>query len=62
MDLKPYNPYYWPQGERPPVGIFTPRIRTPRDNNRNDRGRGKKNDRSERPKDLVRTNALILLI
>ena len=46
--LKPYNPYYWPQGERPPVGIFTPRIRTPRDNNRNDRGRGKKNDRNDR--------------
>lgn len=52
--MKPYNPYYWPQGERPPVGIFTPRIRTPRDNNRNDRGRGKKNDRNDRgdkPKD-----------
>ena len=25
-------------------------LKTPRDNNRNDRGRGKKNDRSERPK------------
>ena len=48
--LKPYNPYFWPHGERPPVGIFTPRIRTPRDNHKNERGRGKKGDRNERSK------------
>ena len=45
--VKPYQPYYWPQGDRPPVGIFAPRIRNNRDDKR-DRSKGKRN---ERPKD-----------
>ena len=44
---KPYQPYYWPQGDRPPVGIFAPRIRHNRDADKRDRSKGRRNERPD---------------